>query len=35
VLGLEGAEERLEQGVASLTQQGVTMDPIERGVGLP
>jgi ABC-type methionine transport system ATPase subunit len=35
VLELEGAEERLDQGVAWLEQQGVTVDPIERDVVLP
>ena len=35
VLELEGAEERLEQGVAWLEQQGVAVDPIERDVVLP
>jgi ABC-type methionine transport system ATPase subunit len=34
VLELEGAEERLRQGVAWLQQQGVTVDPIERDVVL-
>lgn len=35
VLELEGAEDRLDQGVAWLEQQGVTVDPIERDVVLP
>jgi ABC-type methionine transport system ATPase subunit len=35
VLELEGAEERLAQGVAWLERQGVTVDPIERDVVLP
>ena len=35
VLELEGAPERLEQGVAWLERQGVTVDPIERDVVLP
>ena len=34
VLELEGAEDRLHQGVAWLKQQGVTVDPIERDVVL-
>lgn len=35
VLEMEGAEERLEQGVAWLKQQGINVDPIERDVVLP
>ncbi len=35
VLELEGAPDRLEEGVAWLAQQGVTIDPIERDVVLP
>ena len=35
VLELEGPHENLEQGVAWLRQQGVTVDPIERDVVLP
>lgn len=34
VLELEGAPERLEQGVAWLERQGVTVDPIEGDVVL-
>jgi NIL domain-containing protein len=34
VLELEGAEDRLQQGVAWLEEQGVTVDPIERDVVL-
>ena len=34
VLELEGAPERLEEGVGWLKQQGVTIDPIERDVVL-
>jgi hypothetical protein len=35
VLELEGAEDRLHQGVAWLEGQGVSVDPIERDVVLP
>jgi hypothetical protein len=35
VLELEGAEDRLQQGVAWLERQGVSVDPIERDVVLP
>lgn len=35
LLELEGAEERLEQGVAWLKRQGITVDPIEHDVVLP
>lgn len=35
VLELEAAQDKLEQGVAWLRQQGVTVDPIERDVVLP
>lgn len=35
VLEMEAEEERLEQGVAWLKKQGVTVDPIERDVVLP
>jgi hypothetical protein len=35
MLELEGAEDRLQQGVAWLEQQGVSVDPIERDVVLP
>jgi hypothetical protein len=35
VLALEGAEDRLQQGLAWLEEQGVTVDPIERDVVLP
>lgn len=35
VLELEGAEERLEEGIAWLERQGVAVDPIERDVVLP
>ncbi len=35
VLEMEGAEDRLEQGVAWLKAQGVKVDPIERDVVLP
>jgi hypothetical protein len=34
VLELEGAEDRLQRGVAWLEEQGVTVDPIERDVVL-
>lgn len=34
VLELEGAEDRLQQGVAWLKQQGVAVDPVERDVVL-
>lgn len=34
VLELEGAEDRLQQGLAWLEAQGVTVDPIERDVVL-
>ena len=34
VLELEGAEDRLQQGLAWLEEQGVTVDPIERDVVL-
>ena len=35
MLELEGAEDRLQQGVAWLERQGVSVDPIERDVVLP
>ena len=35
VLEIEAAEERLEQGVAWLKEQGVKVDPIERDVVVP
>ncbi len=35
VLELEAAQDKLEQGVAWLRQQGITVDPIERDVVLP
>lgn len=35
VLELEAAQDKLDQGVAWLRQQGVTVDPIERDVVLP
>jgi ABC-type methionine transport system ATPase subunit len=35
VLELEGAEERLEEGIAWLERQGVAVDPIERDVVIP
>ena len=35
VLELEGAEDRLQRGLAWLEEQGVTVDPIERDVVLP
>jgi L-aspartate semialdehyde sulfurtransferase ferredoxin len=35
VLELEGPHDKLEQGVAWLRKQGVTVDPIERDVVLP
>ena len=35
VLEIEGAQERLEEGVAWLRKQGVQVDPIERDVVLP
>jgi L-aspartate semialdehyde sulfurtransferase ferredoxin len=35
VLELEGPQDKLEQGVDWLRQQGVTVDPIERDVVLP
>ena len=35
VLELEGAEARLQRGLAWLEEQGVKVDPIERDVVLP
>lgn len=35
VLELEGAEDRLQRGLAWLEELGVTVDPIERDVVLP
>ena len=35
VLELEGAEDRLQRGLAWLEEQGVTVGPIERDVVLP
>ena len=35
VLELEAAQDKLEQGVAWLRKQGITVDPIERDVVLP
>jgi hypothetical protein len=35
VLELEGAEDRLQRGLAWLEERGVTVDPIERDVVLP
>jgi len=35
MLELEGAEDRLQQGVAWLERQGVSVDPLERDVVLP